>query len=206
MVVGPKQEAGLFTNRDKFDLIAIYDTSSSSYGSDTSPISILLRLIWEQAFKKMLRRMPMLLVGGIEAWKKEFGEREIVRSPSCAPGVEIRKPVPLSVPMDYSASVGSAPHSRNPFANGSISASGPSSAPIGHDFTTKIGVSIEQSGHARQVSNHSTWQLCHMMIILLDHPRMLSTLVHMLPCPMDSWLVDLPSFGLAPAPSQSAEA
>ena len=58
------------------------------------------------------------------------------------------------MPMDYSVSVGSAPHSRNPFINGSASyvANGPSSAPIGHDLMTKSGVPVEQSGHARQVS------------------------------------------------------
>ena len=89
--------------------------------------------------------------GGVEVWKKELGEKEIVRSQSYAPGVEIRKPVPLSMPMDYSVSVGSAPHSRNPFINGSASyvANGPSSAPIGHDLMTKSGVPVEQSGHAR---------------------------------------------------------
>src|SRR5258708_7061985 len=45
MVVGPRQEATLFGNRDKFDLIAIYDSSSSTFGSDTTPISVLLCLI-----------------------------------------------------------------------------------------------------------------------------------------------------------------
>jgi ubiquitin carboxyl-terminal hydrolase 8 len=154
MVVGPRQESALFSNRDKFDLIAIYDSSSSNFGSDTTPISVLLRLVWEQAFKKMLKRMPMLLVGGIEAWKKEFGENEIVRSPGHAPEVEIQKLVPLS--KDHSVGVDNA-HSRNPFVNGpsnsrNSASNGTSSAPIGHDLaTTKNGVSLELPGHARSV-------------------------------------------------------
>ena len=154
MVVGPRQESTLFAHRDKFDLIAIYDASSSAFGSDTTPISVLLRLIWEQAFKKMLKRMPMLLVGGIKAWKKEFGENEMIRNPGYAPEVEIQKPVPLSTPKEYSSGVGNA-YSRNPFANGAASPrtsafNGTSNPPVGHDLTTtKSGLPLEQSGHAR---------------------------------------------------------
>jgi ubiquitin carboxyl-terminal hydrolase 8 len=150
MVVGPRQEASLFTNRDKFDLIAIYDSSSSTFGSDTTPISILLRLIWEQAFKKMLKRMPMLLVGGIKAWKKDFGENEMIRNPGYAPEVEIQKPVPLSATKDYLSGA-----SRNPFVNGAASPRnsafiGTSSPPVGLDLTTtKSGLPLELPGHTR---------------------------------------------------------
>jgi ubiquitin carboxyl-terminal hydrolase 8 len=146
MVVGPRQEASLFTNRDKFDLIAMYDSSTSSFGPDAAPISILLRLIWVQAFKKMLKRTPMLLVGGIEAWKKEFGEIEIVRSPGYASDVEIRKPFP----KDYSVGVGNA-HSRNPYVNGlgSPALNGTSSLPTVRDLTTKSEAPPEQPWHSR---------------------------------------------------------
>jgi ubiquitin carboxyl-terminal hydrolase 8 len=71
-------EFALFSNRDKFDLVAICDDTSTSFGSATSPASILVRAISEMAFKKMLKRMPMLLVGGIQAYKKEVGIEEIV--------------------------------------------------------------------------------------------------------------------------------
>jgi ubiquitin carboxyl-terminal hydrolase 8 len=149
MVVGPRQEASLFANRDKFDLIAIYDSSSSNFGSDTTPISVLLRLIWEQAFKKMLKRMPMLLVGGIEAWKKEFGENEIVRSPGLCHRNGNPEACAIINPKDYLPGVGNT--RRNPFVNGALSIStGTSSPPIGHDLTTtKTSVSPEQSGHTR---------------------------------------------------------
>ena len=71
-------EFALFSNRDKFDLVAICDDTSTSFGSASSPASILVRAIHETAFKKMLKRMPMLLVGGIQAYKKEVGMEEIV--------------------------------------------------------------------------------------------------------------------------------
>lgn len=155
MVVGPRQEAALFANRDKFDLVAIYDSSSSSLGSDMTPMSVLWRLIWEQAFKKMLKRMPMLLVGGIEAWKKAIGEHQIVRSPNYAKAVEIQKPVALPPPNDYSTGVNNV-YGRSPFVNGPgnlrSSMSNGTSSVVGYDSTiTKNGVSLEQSGHARSV-------------------------------------------------------
>ncbi|KAH6915772.1 ubiquitin carboxyl-terminal hydrolase 4 [Coprinopsis sp. MPI-PUGE-AT-0042] len=79
MVVGPRGEASLFENRDKFDLVAVYDQSSASFGDSDSPLSVLVRIISEQAFKKMLKRMPMMLVGGLDAWKNELGPPELAK-------------------------------------------------------------------------------------------------------------------------------
>jgi len=75
MVVAPRHEASLFGNRDKFDLVAVYDGSSESFGAANTPLSILVRVISEQAFQ--LKRMPMMLVGGFEAWKREIGNTEL---------------------------------------------------------------------------------------------------------------------------------
>lgn len=101
MIIGPRQEAPLFANRDKFDLVAVYDSSSTSFNpGDQRPLSILIRLISEQAFRKMLKRMPMLLLGGIDAWKKDVGEGELIRGPGYfqhrEAAVEISRPVPVS--------------------------------------------------------------------------------------------------------------
>jgi ubiquitin carboxyl-terminal hydrolase 8 len=79
LTVGPTNEWTLFRNRDKFDLVAIYDDSTSSFGDPNAPLSILVRAIYEIAFRKMLKRMPMLIVGGLGAWKKDIGEDEVVR-------------------------------------------------------------------------------------------------------------------------------
>lgn len=88
----PPKERTCFHNRDKFDLVVIYDEASMTLGSSDSPLSVLVRLIGEQAIEKMLKRMPMLLVGGIEAWRREFGNSEIVRGEILAP--EPQKPLP----------------------------------------------------------------------------------------------------------------
>lgn len=61
----------LFTNRDKFDLVAIYDESSGS-PNDSPALMALMRAIYERAFKKILRNMPMVLVGGLRAWKSTY--------------------------------------------------------------------------------------------------------------------------------------
>ncbi|KAJ3928107.1 MAG: ubiquitin carboxyl-terminal hydrolase 4 [Lentinula lateritia] len=76
--LAPTSEASAFNNRHKFDLVVLYDRRSTSFSS-TPPnpdMSTLLRAIWEREFRKTLRRMPMMLVGGYEAWVKEFGISE----------------------------------------------------------------------------------------------------------------------------------
>lgn len=78
VAVGPRHESLLFSNRDKFDLIAIHDESSESIG-DSPALTALLRAVYEQSFKKMLRNIPLILVGGLRAWKARFGAEELVR-------------------------------------------------------------------------------------------------------------------------------
>ena len=68
----------MFCNRDKFDLIAIYDDASETPGPSDAPLARLERAIYETAFRKFLKRVPVLLVGGLKAWKEEFGERELM--------------------------------------------------------------------------------------------------------------------------------
>lgn len=81
VAVGPRHELMLFHNRDKFDLIAIHDESSESI-SDSPALTALVRAIYEQSFRKMLRNMPLILVGGLHAWKAKFGPGELIRGNS----------------------------------------------------------------------------------------------------------------------------
>lgn len=142
LVVGPRQEASLFHNRDKFDLVVVYDGSSTSFGAENTPLSVLVRAIFERAFRKMLKRTPMMLVGGLEAWKRDIGDSELVRGSGY---VEIQRPVPTK---DQSSSL---------LVNGvSSNATGDSWSPRtptipGHHIT----MSMDQSGHSRHVErNH----------------------------------------------------
>ena len=93
MVVAPRHEASLFGNRDKFDLVVVYDGSSESFGAANTPLSILVRVISEKAFQKVLNRMPMMLVGGFEAWKREIGNTELRGESSY---VEGKRPIPTT--------------------------------------------------------------------------------------------------------------
>lgn len=114
MVIAPRQETSLFDNRDKFDLVTVYDGSSKSFGDANTPLSTLVRVISEQAFRKILKRMPMMLVGGIEAWKREVGETELVRGTS--PPLEIQRPI---LRKDFPNSLHSPkPNGINHFFNG----------------------------------------------------------------------------------------
>lgn len=103
MVIAPKPEASLFMNRDKFDIVAVCDQDSKSFVASKSPLSILVQVISEQAFKKMLQRMPMLVVGGFEAWKKEFGEDGLIRNgidDFIAPNGLLHNPKPMPSPLN----------------------------------------------------------------------------------------------------------
>jgi len=100
-------------NRDKFSLVVVYDEQSTLFGSEKSPMNLLVRIIHELAFKKMLKRMPMLLVGGIEAWRREIGDSDIVRGD---PGMEVVRAVPKRDPSP--TTLPSSPNPNNPFTNG----------------------------------------------------------------------------------------
>jgi len=93
LTVAPRDELVLFLNRDKFDLIVIYDDASETPGPPDAPISNLIRAIYVNAFRKILKRVPVLLIGGIQAWKRSFGAQEVRGL-----GVE-DVPVPLSIPV-----------------------------------------------------------------------------------------------------------
>jgi ubiquitin carboxyl-terminal hydrolase 8 len=110
LTVAPRDEWVLFCNRDKFDLIAIYDDASESPGPPDAPLARLVRAIYETAFRKILKRVPVLLIGGIEAWKHEFGERELVKAePPVVPA-----PIPVSSAAPQAAEVYVPPSPRPP--------------------------------------------------------------------------------------------
>ncbi|KZT67329.1 cysteine proteinase [Daedalea quercina L-15889] len=79
LVIAPRGEQVLFSNRDKFDVVGIYDDSSETFGDANSPLSTLTHAIYEIAFRKFLKHPPVLLVGGLQAWKREYGEAELAR-------------------------------------------------------------------------------------------------------------------------------
>lgn len=105
MVNAPTNETTMFKNRDKFDLIVVYDQSSQTLGPANSPMSILVRLISEQAFTKLLKRMPMMLVGGFDAWRREVGDQ--ATTTTVAPTRSTPPNGGLPAPISFTSSAGS---------------------------------------------------------------------------------------------------
>lgn len=101
LVIAPPTESVVFKNRDKFDLIVIYDEASESFGSQSSPIPKLIGAIHEKEFSRNLKRIPVLLVGGLQAWKRLVGSSGVVRGESVVHAPEPRKlpAIPDSMPV-----------------------------------------------------------------------------------------------------------
>lgn len=77
LVVAPREEWVLFQNRDKFDLVVLYDTSSETYDA-TGPLSAFVQALFSGAYRKFLRHTPVLLQGGVQGWKQKFPD-EVIR-------------------------------------------------------------------------------------------------------------------------------
>ncbi|KAG6902558.1 hypothetical protein C0995_014947 [Termitomyces sp. Mi166 len=70
----PSEERSVFSNRDKFEIVVLYDDHSKDLGASNTPLSTLNRLIaTAQTSQKLLKRQPMLLVGGYNAWRRTLG-------------------------------------------------------------------------------------------------------------------------------------
>lgn len=73
MTNAPSEERSVFSNRDKFEIVVLYDNHSKDLGASNTPLSILNRLIaTARNSQKLLKRQPMLLVGGYNAWRRAF--------------------------------------------------------------------------------------------------------------------------------------
>ncbi len=79
LIISPPAEVSFFANREKFDYVVLYDWNSTSFGPLDSPLSVLVQTIYEREFTRMLKHAPIILVGGLEAWKREFGEAEVTK-------------------------------------------------------------------------------------------------------------------------------
>ncbi|GEM07441.1 ubiquitin carboxyl-terminal hydrolase 8 [Rhodotorula toruloides] len=85
----PPHEAALFSARNHFDIVVIYDRSSATLPNTAPPSTSsdaqrtlwnLVNAIYEREFTKSLQRQPILLRGGWEAWEKQVGPQGSVGS------------------------------------------------------------------------------------------------------------------------------
>ncbi|KAF7795008.1 hypothetical protein EIP86_006152 [Pleurotus ostreatoroseus] len=77
LVLAPPKEQKLFATRDQFDAVVVCDESSKSIGESPALVA-LMRAIYEVEFSKILRNIPVILVGGVRAWQEELGASEMV--------------------------------------------------------------------------------------------------------------------------------
>ncbi|CAG8655463.1 20292_t:CDS:2 [Dentiscutata erythropus] len=84
LIVSPEFEKNLFADRHNFDLIVYHDQDSSFIPSFTlnnkHAMKNLIQAICKSEFKKHLKRDPVLLNGGFNAWHRLVGEPGIERN------------------------------------------------------------------------------------------------------------------------------
>jgi ubiquitin carboxyl-terminal hydrolase 8 len=84
-----------FVNRHKFDLIVYYDQSSTNISlSLNEPLRNLKAAIYENEFSKMLQRVPVMLVGGFDAWVKQIGQKGVHVFPPTTKQPQLSQPPP----------------------------------------------------------------------------------------------------------------
>ncbi|GAA5867708.1 hypothetical protein JCM1840_006666 [Sporobolomyces johnsonii] len=97
--LSPPHEASLFASRHFYDIVIVYDRSSTSLPTSppTSTSSDAQRVLWnlttaiyEREFSKSLKRQPLLLRGGWEAWEKQVGAKGSVGTAVQAAGARQR--------------------------------------------------------------------------------------------------------------------
>ncbi|KAF9269250.1 hypothetical protein L218DRAFT_1072870 [Marasmius fiardii PR-910] len=101
-------EAPTFKNREMWDLVVVYDQSSSDVGDKGSLLNVLTGAIYTNAFKKPLKRPPMVLEGGLDAWKLEMGQQEVEGSSDLGSAYLSSGPASTSASTNAGVNVGAA--------------------------------------------------------------------------------------------------
>ena len=115
LAVAPSKEYTLFRNREKFDLVVLYDADSENYGTAISPMSAVVRIIYETAFQRILKRNPVLLVGGLRAWKNAYPAEVVSESETSMASSPVRAVDDLNHQTERSK-FSPSPGSSNPFS------------------------------------------------------------------------------------------
>jgi len=80
LIIAPDSEQALYNRRHEFDLVVFYDQSSSSLGPSSASEGTLHQFataVYEYGYEKRLKRPPMLLIGGLDAWVDLFGQHSL---------------------------------------------------------------------------------------------------------------------------------
>jgi ubiquitin carboxyl-terminal hydrolase 8 len=71
LVTSPDEERGLFSQRDEFEMVIIYDIGSKDIID--KPITKIYKTLHQRSFAKPLKRDPVILRGGIISWVETYG-------------------------------------------------------------------------------------------------------------------------------------
>ncbi|EMC99695.1 hypothetical protein BAUCODRAFT_45097, partial [Baudoinia panamericana UAMH 10762] len=87
LVISPEEEQGMFHQRDQYNFVVYYDASTQSESSLSHPVgqaqtglNYLREALYDFNQEKPLRRPPMLLKGGLEAWTDMMGVQALLTS------------------------------------------------------------------------------------------------------------------------------
>jgi ubiquitin carboxyl-terminal hydrolase 8 len=86
MIIAPDFEQNLYEQRDEFDLIVFYDQSTSTdVARTTGPgqdghLHDFAKAVYDYGYEKRLKRRPMMLVGGLDAWVDLLGPSSLQTS------------------------------------------------------------------------------------------------------------------------------
>ncbi len=115
MVLAPDDEQGLYERRDEFDLVVFYDQSSTSLkptgiaGFEShSKLHDFYCAIYEYGYEKRVKRQPLLLHGGLDAWVDLLGSSSL----QIAPGITIPNNSRPLHPLSHSNAVRNPPKRR----------------------------------------------------------------------------------------------
>jgi ubiquitin carboxyl-terminal hydrolase 8 len=94
MVVAPDAELALFDRRETFDMVVFYDQSSTKVNSLNSTgsenenyLHNFTSAVYDFGYEKRLKRRPMLLVGGLDAWVDLMGHNSLKTSAISTPAL-----------------------------------------------------------------------------------------------------------------------
>lgn len=87
LVLAPDSEQALYNKREEFDLVVCYDQSSTSFESSGpsgdrsyNALNNFSTAVYEYGYDKRLKRRPMILVRGLDAWIDLLGPNSLQSS------------------------------------------------------------------------------------------------------------------------------
>lgn len=79
MVIAPDTEQAMYERRNEFDLLVMYDQSSTKI-TDNDKLIHFTTAVYDYGFEKKLKRPPLLLIAGLDGWIDLLGPNSLATS------------------------------------------------------------------------------------------------------------------------------